>query len=413
MTGLRQSSGICVLKRLDSDAVSLKAPSCARTNGALMKFSLPSTLIARPKTILSQVMLGACLAGAFNLLMIIAAAFAAPRWPLVGLCAAVAFVTTAAAIYLLRGTIQNYERKVEKSALTARRFQNISKYFESILQDSTDIILSVDQEGYILKFNNGSEMHFGYTQEEIVGKPLGTLFVNEEDERRILAKVLLDGKASNNEVPMKTKEGKVILLNMSVSEMITSNNQIMGLVVTAKDITEKKKLEIELLKKNEQLNRLAITDSLTELYNSRHFFDQIKRELSRFNRNPSRALSMLLIDIDHFKELNDTEGHQMGDQVLRSLGEIIRVCIRKNVDTGYRYGGDEFVVILPDTDKERARVVAERIQKQFGSFAFGNTSLSIGITEARAGEDTKQLLSRADEAMYTSKRGGRNKVSVL
>ncbi len=378
-----------------------------------MKLFLPSTVFARPRTILSQVVLGACAAGAFNLLMLVAAVFMAPRWPLVGLCAVGALAATAVAVYLLRGTVQSYERKVEKSALTARRFQNISKYFESILQDSTDIILSVDQEGYILKFNNGSEMHFGYTQEEIVGKPLGTLFVNEEDERRILAKVLLDGKASNNEVPMKTKDGKVILLNMSVSEMITSNNQIMGLVVTAKDITEKKKLEIELLKKNEQLNRLAITDSLTELYNSRHFFDQIKRELSRFNRNPSRALSMLLIDIDHFKELNDTEGHQMGDQVLRSLGEIIRVCIRKNVDTGYRYGGDEFVIILPDTDKEKAKVVAERIQKQFGSFAFGNTSLSIGITEAKAGEDTKQLLSRADEAMYTSKRSGRNKVSVL
>ncbi|MBD3242188.1 MAG: diguanylate cyclase [Chitinivibrionales bacterium] len=378
-----------------------------------MKFSLPSMSFGRPRTILSQVVLGASATGAINMLMLGAAVLLAPRWPLVALCAAVALAATITAVYLLRGTIEGYERKVEKSALTARRFQNISKYFESILQDSTDIILSVDQEGYILKFNNGSEMHFGYTQEEIVGKPLGTLFVNEEDERRILAKVLLDGKASNNEVPMKTKEGKVILLNMSVSEMITSNNQIMGLVVTAKDITEKKKLEIELLKKNEQLNRLAITDSLTELYNSRHFFDQIKRELSRFNRNPSRPLSMLLIDIDHFKELNDTEGHQMGDQVLRSLGEIIRVCIRKNVDTGYRYGGDEFVVILPDTDKEKAKVVAERIQKQFGSFAFGNTSLSIGITEAKAGEDTKQLLSRADEAMYTSKRGGRNKVSVL
>jgi diguanylate cyclase (GGDEF)-like protein/PAS domain S-box-containing protein len=350
---------------------------------------------------------------AINAVLLIAAAALAPRWWLVATVAVVDIGTNVACAVWLRRTVSAYNRKLEKSALTARRFQNISRYFESILQDSTDIIFSVDQEGYILKFNPGSEVHFGYTQEEIVGKPLGTLFVNSDDERRVLAKVMLNGKASNNEVPMKTKDGKIILLNMSVSEMKNSTNQIMGLVVTAKDITEKKKLEVELLKKNEQLNRLAITDSLTELYNSRHFFDQLKRELSRYNRNPTRELSLLLIDVDHFKELNDTEGHQMGDQVLRSLGEIIRLCIRNNVDTGYRYGGDEFVVILPDTNREKAQVVAERIQKQFGSFRFGSTSLSIGITEAKPGEDTKSLLSRADEAMYTSKRGGRARVSVL
>ena len=305
------------------------------------------------------------------------------------------------------------EQKLEKSALTARRFQNIAKYFESILQDSPDIIFSIDQEGFVLKFNNGSQMTFGYSQEEIVGKPLATLFVNEQDVNDIMTKVLLEGTTSNREVPMKTRDGRLIVLNMSISEMKGPRNEIIGFVATAKDITEKKRLEKELLEKNQLLNRLATTDSLTELYNSRSFFEQLKRELSRFERNPTRPLSILLIDIDRFKELNDTEGHQRGDQVLRSLGEIIRVCIRKNVDSGYRYGGDEFVVILPDTDREKAAVVAERIKRQFAAMAYGNTSLSIGITEARQGEDGKQFLSRADEAMYMSKRGGRNRISML
>lgn len=379
----------------------------------MAKLITPLFRMLRPEPSVRRATVLTAVCGTVSGGMALAAWLRADAWWVAVICLAVIAAATTGLALWLREAIRQYEKKVEKSALTARRFQNISKYFDGILQDSTDIIFSVDQEGFILKFNNGSEMHFGYTQEEIVGKPLGSLFVNEEDERRILARVLLDGKASNNEIPMKTKEGKVILVNMSVSEMKSTSSKITGLVVTAKDITEKKKLEIELLKKNEQLNRLAITDSLTELYNSRHFFDQIKRELSRFNRNPNRSLSMLLIDIDHFKELNDTEGHQMGDQVLRSLGEIIRLCIRRNVDSGYRYGGDEFVVILPDTDKEHAQVVAERIQKQFSSFRFGHTSLSIGITEARSGENTKQLLSRADEAMYTSKRGGRNRVSIL
>jgi diguanylate cyclase (GGDEF)-like protein/PAS domain S-box-containing protein len=279
------------------------------------------------------------------------------------------------------------------------------------MQDSTDIIFSVDTEGFILKFNKGAQIHFSYSQEDIVGKPLAYLFVNDIDVHKILGTVLLSGKSVNEEIPMKTRNGNVILLNLSMSEMKNDNNQIIGLVVTAKDITEKKKLEMELVKKNELLGRLAITDGLTELYNSRHFHEQLKRELSRLRRNPGRKLSLILLDIDHFKLLNDTEGHQMGDHVLRSLGQVIRVCIRKDIDLGFRYGGDEFVIILPDTDKTQAKVAAERIQKQFGAFKFGSTSLSIGIAEALEDEGEQDLIRRADEAMYRSKKEGRARLT--
>ncbi|MCW8965520.1 MAG: PAS domain S-box protein, partial [Candidatus Pacearchaeota archaeon] len=197
-----------------------------------------------------------------------------------------------------RNTVGKLQQKLAKAHLLTRRFQNISKYFESIMQDSTDIIFSVDIDGFILKFNKGAQIHFGYSQEEIVGKALAYLFVNDTDERKILSTVLLSGKSVNEEIPMKTKSGNVILLNLSMSEMKNDNNQIIGLVVTAKDITEKKKLEMELVKKNEMLSKLAITDSLTELYNSRHFHDQIKREMSRLRRSPSRKLSLILLDID-------------------------------------------------------------------------------------------------------------------
>ncbi len=315
-------------------------------------------------------------------------------------------------IYWIFSHFKRYAHRISKAQQLARRFQNISKYFESIMQDSSDIIFSVDTDGYILKFNKGAQLHFGYSQEEIVGKPLAYLFVNDTDERKILSTVLLSGKSVNEEIPMKTRSGNVILLNLSMSEMKNDNNQIIGLVVTAKDITEKKKLEMELVKKNELLGKLAITDSLTDLYNSRHFYDQIKRELSRIRRNPGRKLSLILLDIDHFKQLNDTEGHQMGDHVLRSLGQVIKVCIRKDVDMGFRYGGDEFVIILPDTDKDQAKVAADRIQKQFSAFKFGNTSLSIGIAEALPDEEEQSLIKRADEAMYRSKREGRSRITL-
>jgi len=313
----------------------------------------------------------------------------------------------------MKVTLQSYSQKIEKLTLVTRRFQNISKYFESILQDSTDIILSIDTDGYILKFNRGAQIHFGYTQEEIVGKAFKFLFVNDSDELKVINSVLLSGKSVNEEIPLRTNDGTIILVNMSVSEMKSDNNQIIGMVVTAKDITEKKKLEMELVKKNGLLSKLAITDSLTGLYNSRHFHDQIKRELSRLKRNTDRKLSLILLDIDHFKELNDTEGHQMGDHVLKSLGQVIKVCIRSDIDSGYRYGGDEFVVILPDTDKNQAYVAADRIQKQFQAFKFGNTSLSMGISEATSGEEEQPFIKRTDEAMYKSKHEGRARITVV
>jgi diguanylate cyclase (GGDEF)-like protein/PAS domain S-box-containing protein len=314
-------------------------------------------------------------------------------------------------VYLSRH-IRGYAEKITKSKLIGKRFQNIAKYFESILQDSTDIIFTLDTEGYILKFNRGAQMHFGYSQEEIVGKPLIQLFINESDANKILSAVLLAGKTVNEEIPLKTNTGGIILVNLSMSEMKNDSNQIIGLVVTAKDITEKKQMEMELLKKNELLAKLAVTDSLTSLYNSRHFYDEVKRELSRLRRNPGRKLTLVMLDIDHFKLLNDTDGHQMGDHTLRSLANVIKVCIRKDIDTAYRYGGDEFILLLPDTDKYQAHVVTDRIQKQYGAFRFGITSLSMGVVEALPGEDDQSLVRRADEALYTSKREGRARITV-
>jgi diguanylate cyclase (GGDEF)-like protein/PAS domain S-box-containing protein len=329
-----------------------------------------------------------------------------------GVVLAVAAIWYALVGLWLRKHVRGYAEKITKSKLIAKRFQNISKYFESILQDSTDIIFTLDTEGFILKFNRGAQMHFGYTQEEIVGKPLTCLFVNESDHQKILSNVLLSGKTVNEEIPLKTNTGGIILVNLSMSEMKNDNNQIIGLVGTAKDITEKKSLEMELLKKNELLSKLVITDGLTGLYNSRHFYEQIRRELSRLRRNPGRKLTIVMLDIDYFKQLNDTEGHQMGDHTLRSLSNVIRVCIRKDIDTAYRYGGDEFILLLPDTDKHQARVVTDRIQKQYGAFRFGTTSLSMGIAEALTGEDDTSIIRRADEALYTSKREGRARITV-
>ena len=315
-------------------------------------------------------------------------------------------------ILWMKWHLSSYLKKTEKDSLMKRLGRKKTNYLENIIQNSHDIIFTVDNELYILKFNRGAELQLGYTQEEALGKPLSMLFTNAKKIYSAIKAINNSGNLINTELSLKTKNGEIRQLTLSISRMNYENVNINGYVITAKDITEKKKLEEELRRTNKQLSLLAITDSLTDLYNVRHFYEQIKRELKRHSRNPQRKLSLILIDIDRFKELNDTEGHQMGDHVLASLAQVIKVCIRQDVDSAYRYGGDEFVIILPDTDKIQADVVARRIQKQFGAFKFGMTSLSIGITEAHINDNEETIVKRADDAMYSSKRSGKGYVSI-
>jgi diguanylate cyclase (GGDEF)-like protein/PAS domain S-box-containing protein len=295
------------------------------------------------------------------------------------------------------------QTSISKNRVLFRRYQNTAKYFESVLQDTSDIIISLDQDYLILKFNTGAQNHLGYSQEEILGKPFEMLFLNAADRD----KMQCSDKSANAEIPMKTKAGKSIVVNMCMSKMRDG-----GFVITAQDITEKKYLEEQLKQKSEQLNRLAITDDLTGLYNCRHFYGAIKSELSRLKRHADRKLSILYMDVDKFKEYNDSEGHLQGDNVLRALGEVINSCIRKDVDAGFRYGGDEFVVVLPDTDMNQARTAARRILDQFCALKYGSTGLSIGIAEARKDDDDKSLVRRADQAMYVSKKSDDVKITL-
>ncbi len=174
----------------------------------------------------------------------------------------------------------------------------------------------------------------------------------------------------------------------------------------------------ERLKLLKELEQLAITDALTGLYNSRHFFSQIKTEIKRYKRY-SRPLSLLILDIDFFKQYNDTWGHLEGDKVLMRIGKVINSCMR-SMDTAYRYGGEEFAIILPETRLQKACVVGARIKDNINSQVFEpepgtrtSITISIGATELAEGEDFKSLISRADKALYKSKETGRNKLTYI
>jgi two-component system cell cycle response regulator len=154
-----------------------------------------------------------------------------------------------------------------------------------------------------------------------------------------------------------------------------------------------------------ELNRLSITDSLTDLYNQRHFYSRLQEEVTRAKRQ-RHPLSLILLDLDKFKEYNDTYGHLAGDDVLRTAGQIINRCIRVGVDSGYRYGGDEFAIILIDADLEIANDIGMRVQNAFREN--GEIEVSLGYAKYSEGMEVKDLVADADKELYKDKMARKN-----
>ena len=208
-------------------------------------------------------------------------------------------------------------------------------------------------------------------------------------------------------------------ISKGASDFVFKPVRFEELLLRLRRVLKERRLTQERVHMLEKLKRLSITDGLTKLYNSRYFYNQLKTEIDRTSRY-QRPLSLLLLDIDQFKEYNDSFGHLEGDKVLVRLGEVIKSCLRK-MDTAYRYGGEEFTVILPETEGDEAATVAERIRAAVESDRFypGSESepvsitISIGVAEYDKDEEVAIFVQRADKAMYLSKQAGRNRVSCL
>ncbi len=207
-------------------------------------------------------------------------------------------------------------------------------------------------------------------------------------------------------------------INIGASDFVIKPVRLEELLLRLKRVLKERELTKERIRMMEKLQRLAVTDGLTKLYNSRSFYSQLETEVDRFNRY-KHPLALLLLDLDHFKEYNDNYGHLEGDKVLVRFSQIIKSCLRTN-DSAYRYGGEEFTVILPETAGAEARTVAQRIRAALEAERFYpqdskevRITISIGVTEYHPKEELSTFIQRADKAMYLSKQNGRNKVSML
>jgi diguanylate cyclase (GGDEF)-like protein len=170
---------------------------------------------------------------------------------------------------------------------------------------------------------------------------------------------------------------------------------------------------------HEELERLSVTDRLTELYNHGYFQQRLEEELERASRF-GRTLSLIMLDIDNFKQFNDRWGHPRGDTVLRAVSAVIRQNLRE-IDVAARYGGEEFIVVLPETDEAGALAVAERIRRSMAEHEFdtgegvtvAHQTVSLGVaTYPTHGGTAPRLVEAVDAAMYEAKRRGKNQVAV-
>lgn len=206
------------------------------------------------------------------------------------------------------------------------------------------------------------------------------------------------------------------VIGKGADDFIYKPARLEELVLRLQKVIRQCELEQERNRLIRDLKRLAIVDELTQLYNSRHFYELLSSEVYRFNRY-QRPLSLLMMDIDHFKLYNDTYGHLEGDRILSDIGAMIKKSLRA-MDTAYRYGGEEFMVILPETEAKEAVTVAERIHCEIGNIKnevlrSGAVTMSSGITEYAYGETIYNFIRRVDKAMYLSKEKGRDMISIL
>ncbi|MDP2881845.1 MAG: diguanylate cyclase [Azonexus sp.] len=330
------------------------------------------------------------------------------------------------------GAIETLQDVTERRRAEAA-LRDSEAYLAQIVDGSSVAMLVIDAGHRVTHWNRACEAMTGTLARDVIGTN-GQWKAFYPSKRPIMADLVLDD-ASENAVdrlyhgrfrpsllipggyeaedffPHFGDSGRWLFF--TAAPLRDAQGDIVGAIETLQDVSERRRAEEALRESEERYRSLSQTDSLTGLYNSRYLRERLPGELERATRY-GRPLSLLVLDCDNFKSINDCYGHLEGDKVLQNLAEVIRQCLRRS-DSAYRYGGEEFVVLLPETDSLSAMALAERLRSLFAAQETLATSgekihctISIGVSRHVPTDNEISLIRRADEASYRAKERGKN-----
>jgi diguanylate cyclase (GGDEF)-like protein/PAS domain S-box-containing protein len=281
--------------------------------------------------------------------------------------------------------------------------QQSNEYMQAILESAKDLaILSTDTQGVVITSSIGSEPIFHLSSKQILGASILALFTDAQFRKELAEYIYSsDSLTLERKRLRQNRNAHKAYLDVAVQRVYDPAKLAVGFLCIVENVTENVHLQ-------ERLEALSITDELTGLYNRRRFFSAVTGELER-SRRFKRRLSLCFLDLDGFKKYNDLNGHMIGDRVLKEAADLVLSSVRSGVDSCYRYGGDEFTIIMPETVQSNARLVAERIRTQLEDHFKAEITASIGIAESTPYVDVEKLLERADKAMYRAKSLGGNR----
>ena len=299
-----------------------------------------------------------------------------------------------------------------RQKVTEGKLYETQELFRAIVENVGDLVAVLDTEGR--RVYNSPSYRPLFREKDIRQGTSSFLEIHADDRERIrevFQKTVATGIGECSEFRFMLRDGSMRFMESDGRAIHDADGNVSKVVVVSRDITEQKRLEAD-------LREMAATDMLTGLPNRRHFLGQLEQEKARVSRAEEKCAAVLMIDIDHFKMVNDTFGHATGDQVLRHLATLMREGLRK-IDTLGRLGGEEFAVILPGADLPAAEIFAERLRNKVAETPTAHQSwtipltISIGVTEIKP-DDARadDALTRADRALYRAKECGRNRVTV-
>ena len=312
-------------------------------------------------------------------------------------------------------TMRHYIQSLEE---TRELLEYSETRLRKLVNGMHEILFELDADGRIIFLNPAWQALTGFAADDSLGKSFSDFLLGEDAIRDFEANALPRLHEKNREISLRSADGKHLWMSLDADAQTDSAGNFTGIIGTFSDITKSVELNHLLSRYQDELYHLSVTDPLTGLYNRRHFDSQLEVILSD-HLPKNMPVCLLLIDLDGFKFINDTYGHPFGDEVLRTTAQLLKQQVRRN-DYIARLAGDEFAMVLKNTDIENATRIAQKLHDRISDtripLPVGHMQLqsSMGVAEAPThAANAQDLVSAADVALYHSKRGGRNRIEVL